>query len=138
MAIARLVTVILAGLAIVHVYWTLRRNSGGVAFVPQVNGRPAFVPSAGATFAVALALGVAAVLVAVAGRLVVDRLAPLARAPCLALAAIFLARAIGDFRLVGFFKRVRSSRFARLDSLLYSPLCLALAAGIAYVAYTDA
>ena len=36
-------------------------------------------------------------------------------------------RAIGDFRYVGFFKRVRDSSFARLDTLAYSPLCAGLA-----------
>ena len=51
-----------------------------------------------------------------------------------ALALGLLARAIGEFKYVGFFKRVRGSRFAQLDSLLYSPLCLLLAAGVAAVA----
>ena len=51
-----------------------------------------------------------------------------------ALATVFLLRAIGDFRLVGFSKRVRGSRFARLDTLVYSPLCLAIAAGVLVVA----
>jgi hypothetical protein len=41
-------------------------------------------------------------------------------------ALIFAARAVGDFRYVGFFKRVRDSRFGRLDSALYSPLCVFL------------
>jgi hypothetical protein len=45
------------------------------------------------------------------------------------------ARAIGEFKYVGFFKRVRGSRFARRDTLLYSPLCLWLAAGVAFVAW---
>jgi hypothetical protein len=42
--------------------------------------------------------------------------------------AVFLLRAIGDFRYVGFFKRVHKTAFARNDSLIYSPLCLLLAA----------
>jgi hypothetical protein len=48
-------------------------------------------------------------------------------------AAVFALRAIGDFRYVGFFKRIRDSRFARIDTLAYSPLrgCLALLIGIA-------
>ena len=50
------------------------------------------------------------------------------------LALGLLARAIGEFRYVGFFKRVRSSRFAELDSLVYSPLCLMLSGGVALVA----
>lgn len=49
-------------------------------------------------------------------------------------AAVLVLRAVGDFRLVGFFKRIRGSRFARLDTLLYSPLCFALGAALALMA----
>ncbi|WP_205190355.1 DUF3995 domain-containing protein, partial [Burkholderia sp. LMG 13014] len=48
-----------------------------------------------------------------------------------ALALIFAVRAVGDFRYVGFFKRIRGSRFARMDTLYYSPLCAALSLSIA-------
>ena len=40
------------------------------------------------------------------------------------IAGIFILRAIGDFRYVGFFKSVKQSAFARADSRYYSPLCL--------------
>ena len=36
---------------------------------------------------------------------------------------IFLIRAIGDFKYVGFFKRIRETPFAKMDSKFYSPLC---------------
>jgi hypothetical protein len=55
-----------------------------------------------------------------------------------ALALGLLARAMGDFNYVGFFKRVRGTRFARMDTLLYSPLCLALAVGVAAVTFYSA
>ena len=51
------------------------------------------------------------------------------------MALLLLLRAIGDFHLVGFFKTVRGSRFAWLDSSLYSPLCLALALGVFVVGW---
>jgi hypothetical protein len=51
------------------------------------------------------------------------------------IAAVFALRAIGDFRYVGFFKRIRDSKFARLDTLAYSPLCAALAVLIGIAAY---
>ncbi|MBJ2173783.1 DUF3995 domain-containing protein [Aureibaculum sp. A20] len=41
--------------------------------------------------------------------------------------AIFLIRAIGEFKYVGFFKRIKTTDFARLDSKLFSPLCLIIA-----------
>ncbi len=37
--------------------------------------------------------------------------------------SIFLLRAIGDFRYIGFFKQVRKTKFAQLDTYYYSPLC---------------
>ena len=48
------------------------------------------------------------------------------------IAAAFALRAIGDFRYVGFFKRIRDSRFAHLDTIAYSPLfaCLAFLVGV--------
>ena len=60
--------------------------------------------------------------------------APLLRTGSGAVALVFAARAIGDFRYVGFSKRVRGSPFARRDTYVYSPLCLLLAALIVVVA----
>lgn len=37
---------------------------------------------------------------------------------------IFIARAVGDFRYVGFFKKVKQTKFAIADSKYFSPLCL--------------
>jgi hypothetical protein len=46
-----------------------------------------------------------------------------------------LLRAVGEFRYVGLFKRVRGTKFAVLDTFVYSPLCLLLGAGVALVAF---
>ncbi len=130
------ITVVFVVLASLHIYWAAGGRAGWRGGVPEVDGRPAFVPSTAATVAVAIALLLCAALVAGAGGLVS---LPIAAAPTrwlsFALALAFLLRAVGDFRLVGFFKRVRGTQFARLDSVLYSPLCLALAAGVFVVAW---
>ncbi|NJX14713.1 DUF3995 domain-containing protein [Tamlana crocina] len=39
---------------------------------------------------------------------------------------IFILRAIGEFKYVGFFKSVNKTDFAKLDTKLYSPLCLVM------------
>lgn len=39
-------------------------------------------------------------------------------------AVIFFMRAIGDFNLVGFFKKIKHTKFGKKDSSFYSPLCL--------------
>tara|TARA_R110001599_G_scaffold340222_1_gene560358 strand:+ start:2295 stop:2726 length:432 start_codon:yes stop_codon:yes gene_type:complete len=41
--------------------------------------------------------------------------------------AIFLFRAVGDFVYVGFFKKIKSTPFAKMDTKLFSPLCLFMA-----------
>ncbi len=40
---------------------------------------------------------------------------------------IFLLRAIGEFHYVGFFKSIKGTDFAFLDTVFYSPLCLGIA-----------
>lgn len=51
-----------------------------------------------------------------------------------AISGIFLFRSIGDFKYIGFFKRIKKTEFGRLDSIYYSPLCLFLAViGIALI-----
>ena len=43
-------------------------------------------------------------------------------------------RTVGEFRYVGLFKRERGTRFAALDSCIYTPLCALLAAAVLYLA----
>jgi glucan phosphoethanolaminetransferase (alkaline phosphatase superfamily) len=40
--------------------------------------------------------------------------------------AIFILRAIGDFKYVGMFKKIRNTDFAKSDSKLFVPLCLTI------------
>jgi hypothetical protein len=56
---------------------------------------------------------------------------------CFALESALLARVIGDSRLAGFFDRIRGTKFASLDSVLFSPLCLLLAARVFHLANAD-
>jgi hypothetical protein len=137
-AIAAIVAAILAGIGLIHVFWGLGGNISGAAVVPEVAGRRAFSPSRFATLAVASCLFAASYIVAAAGHLIANPFGRLPRYLAFGLSALFLVRAIGDFRLVGFFKRFRESRFARLDTAVYSPLCLCLALGTVYVAYFGA
>jgi hypothetical protein len=103
--------------------------------VPSVGGKPLFVPSAGATVAVGLLLlGCAGLVAATAGMIPVSVPLRVLHWLSLALALGLLARAIGEFKYLGFFKSVRGSRFASLDTFVYSPLCLLLAIGVAIVA----
>ena len=122
-------------LALLHAYWALGGRGVSDAVIPTRGGAVVFRPGRITTLAVALAL-------ACAGAVVLGRIGwwsvrigmlPFT-AGCWTLAAVFAARAVGDFRYVGFFKRERASRFAQYDSRFYSPLCLVLAVVCAGVA----
>lgn len=123
--VAPVTAAIFALLGLLHFYWALggAGGSGKSAAIPEIDGVPVFKPSKWATAAVGLVLLATAAIVLLQVQLL------LAGA-----AAVLILRAIGDFRLVGFFKRVRGSRFARMDTLFYSPLCLALGAALALLA----
>jgi hypothetical protein len=129
------VTLILLGL--LHVYWAAGGKAGKAAAIPTSAGQPVLNPSALATAMVALGLFAVATLLAVrVGLLQAPEIVmanKLVRGGAWLIAALFAVRAVGDFRYAGIFKRVRDTRFARLDTWVYSPSCavLALLIGIA-------
>lgn len=134
--IAGALIAVFACLALVHVYWLVGGRVGQLAAIPELDGKPIFEPSAVATLVVAIGLALCAVVIAgTAGVLTLPLSHTVLSWLTRALAVILLLRAIGDFRLVGFFKRIRNSRFGRLDTVVYSPLCLALAIGSAIVGF---
>jgi Protein of unknown function (DUF3995) len=130
--------VILLLAAAIHVYWAAGGKAGRAAAVPT-DGRAVIKPSPLGTGLVAAGLCVIAGLLAFRiGWLKLPGVADnnvLVQIAAWLIAAVFALRAIGDFRYVGFFKRIRDSKFARLDTLAYSPLCAALAVLIGIAAY---
>lgn len=132
---AALTSLIFVVLGLWHAYWAAGGRLAHRAALPIQDGEPLFRPSPLGTLAVAVVLIGCAWLTAANAGLVP---APALRAlPWLGLlvALGLLARAIGDFRYVGFFKRKGEDPFARLDTRVYSPLCLLLAAGVALASW---
>jgi len=118
-----------------HAFWAVGGRWGRDLAVPEIHGKQAFKPGRGATFVVALLLLVAAAIVGLNADLwtwpgLPRKVATVAGG---SLSAVMFARFVGDFHYVGVFKRVRGTRFARLDTIVYSPLCLALGIGSAIV-----
>lgn len=129
-------------ISMVHLYWAAGGKFGSLAAIPQLPGefasgpRPAFKPSALGTFLVAMGLVAIALLVCLRAGLYFSPVSHGAlQWGISAIAVLMFARAIGDSELVGF-QEGRQFRFARLDTYLYSPLCLVLGAGLLVVAWT--
>ncbi len=96
--------------------------------IPEVEGKLLFHPGKGVTLLVAFLLALAALTI-------VGQLGLWGAALPVWLffwgtrliAGAFFLRVIGDFRVVGLFKQIRTTRFAYWDSRLYVPLCMTIA-----------
>jgi hypothetical protein len=123
---------VLAGL---HLYWAAGGSRGKLVAIPEVNGQPVFTPSRFSAFAVALALiGAACVAILRGFFLLSSYPGSPAHWATIVIGIVFSLRAIGEFRLVGFFKRIRGTAFATWDTWLFSPLCLLISFAFFFVA----
>ncbi|WP_461092928.1 DUF3995 domain-containing protein [Spirosoma gilvum] len=117
-------------ISLLHFYWAMGGQWGFRAALPERNGTKAFQPGRFMTLSVSVIFGCMSLLyLNKAGVFTtLSSLVPdwLSQYGLWLLAVLFLIRAIGDFRYVGFFKRLTNSRFAELDTKFYSPLCLLL------------
>lgn len=124
--------VILIAIAAIHVYWAAGGTAGKAYAIPTSGGRPVLTPSPASTLAVTIAiLAMAAVLALRTGWLEMPGWPHFNSVIWLTtwlIAAVFALRAVGERRYFGFLKTVHDSRFARLDSFVYSPLCVVIAA----------
>jgi hypothetical protein len=119
--------VILLMISAMHLFWAFGGRWGANAAVPETTGTREFTPGVVATLVVAvLFFGMAVVHLSKVGVLPLQ-LPGFTGYGLWAVSVIFLIRAIGEFRYIGFFKREKGSLFARLDTRFYSPLCLLIA-----------
>ncbi len=103
-----------------HLYWAITGKLPEGAVIPRDHdGLQLFDPAPLMTVAAGVMQWVGALIVVLPGTKLK-----------FALASLLFLRAMGELNYIGFFKRVRGSRYATLDTWLYSPLCLAQAIGI--------
>jgi hypothetical protein len=134
--LAVVTTVVFLGLSALHVYWAVGGQRGTEAVIPTVEGRRTLNPSSLATIGIAVAFAAAAAIT-IGSTGVLNSVVPawLIRAGLAVLSLLFGLRAVGDFRLIGFTKKVKGTRFSRLDTQVFSPLCVGLAAACAALAW---
>ena len=117
--------------ALLHFYWAAGGGAGKVAAVPHVGEKPLFVPSKLSTIAVGVALlGMGAMVLWRINAISLPFPRVWSTVGTSLIAVAFTLRAVGEFKYVGFFKRVRGTQFARMDTRFYSPLCLGVAVGM--------
>lgn len=135
--ISFILTALFIFLSFLHIYWAL----GGQWFIENTipeKFKETFHSSEhrtsviAATFFVAIGLMCVAWLTAAYADRVRSPFTPtILRYLLMAVSVIFLARAIGDFNMVGFFKKQKVGLFAHWDTKLFAPLCLSIS--LAYV-----
>ncbi|HYY58622.1 MAG TPA: DUF3995 domain-containing protein [Pyrinomonadaceae bacterium] len=136
-ALGILLAVVFVVLGLLHLYWAAGGRLASGVTVPVVGGRRPFNPSPAGTVLVAVAFLIATFIILGRVGKLGDAIPVLVfRLGTLCISVIFLLRAVGEFRLVGFFKRVRDTPFAYWDTWLFSPLCLVIAVIAFVLAYT--
>lgn len=118
-------TIIFLGISSIHFYWAFGGKFGVNAVIPETKGKAAFKPPVLATIFVAFAMLIGAWLSWTPVGSPESRILIYGN---LAIGIIFLIRAIGDFKYVGFTKKIKDSVFAKNDNRYYSPLCLIISA----------
>lgn len=131
---------IIAFAAAFHLHWALGGRLGYSVSLPQWSDNTVVMAQrigwwrAGAA-GVALALAMLAVLALfVDGAITVSFSPSLAKSVLIIVGATFVLRAIVPTRWTGFFKTIRTTRWAKYDTWLYSPLFLALGLSLVAVA----
>ena len=126
--LASLLTVILVTLGLLHLYWAVGGKWGFANSLPSnAEGVKVLAPTAVDCVVVGVLLITCGLFYQVLADTLKLKLPTwLKKVALWAIPIVFSLRALGDFQYVGFFKQITSTEFARLDTLFYSPLCLAL------------
>jgi Protein of unknown function (DUF3995) len=113
-------------LSVIHFYWALGGTRGINAAVPtRQDNKKVIIPGPPECFAVALVLLAFATFCLVKTKLIPFHLSGwLFDYGLWIITALFLLRAIGEFKYVGFFKEVNTTKFGKMDTKYYSPLSL--------------
>ncbi|SOC06562.1 uncharacterized protein DUF3995 [Ureibacillus xyleni] len=114
-------------IGMLHVFWAFGGRWGVNSALPTKDDSnlPVLRPSMVGTLFIGLLCFFASVLLLVQiDLMVVLKSSPLSKWLCIAGGIVFLLRAIGEGKYVGFFKKIKHTRFAKQDTAFYSPLCV--------------
>ncbi|QIW22122.1 DUF3995 domain-containing protein [Bacillus thuringiensis] len=110
--------------SILHVYWAFGGKWATNSVIPTKSGEKAFIPGVGMTLFIALLLSMAAMILLQQTNVVhfevPNNIVQLGSWICM---IVFFIRVIGEFHYFGIFKREKDTHFAKMDTVLYIPLC---------------
>ena len=112
-------------LSLIHIYWGFGGRWASDAVFPTKDDEiPSIMPGKIPTFIVAIGLFCSGLLYLIeCGMITILLPSWLDNYGLWIIASIFIVRSIGDFRFVGFFKKVKHTKFGLKDTKYYSPLC---------------
>lgn len=113
-------------LAGIHIYWGFGGKWGNDAAIPTTeNNKKVIDPKLKECMVVAIALLSLSVIVLVKSEIIAFGFPNwLLEYGLWIISILFIIRAIGEFKYVGFFKKVKTTKFAQMDTKYFSPLCL--------------
>ncbi|HHQ8914305.1 TPA: DUF3995 domain-containing protein [Bacillus cereus] len=107
-----------------HVYWAFGGKWATNSVIPTKAGEKAFTPGTGMTLFIALLLSMAAIILLQQTNIIhfafPNIIVQMGSWVCM---VVFFLRVIGEFHYFGIFKRKKDTRFARMDTVLFIPLC---------------
>jgi len=119
---------IFTGLGLIHFYWLFGGKWGLEKVIPTKENQTSTlsIPKF-ATLIVALVLILFGLIYLVKSGLINLQIPNLVtKYGYWIIPSIFILRAIGDFKYVGFFKKIKDTEFAKADSKWFVPLCLTI------------
>lgn len=136
--VAYFAIVIFSFISLIHLYWGVGGRWGYDAVIPTQNGKPAFNPSKGVTILLAIVLLLPILLILGRMDVFASKISPwFFKAGLWGVCLVFLLRAIGNFKTIGFFKKRTEAKFSLWDTFLFSPLCLLVSFLILFVSISN-
>lgn len=115
-------------LAILHFYWAFGGKNGLENAIPlNASNEKIMNPSIISTIFVGIVLLIFGLLNIIKVKIITLALPEIIENYSLwFIAILFSLRAIGEFKYIGFFKKVKTTKFSEMDAKVYSPLCLVI------------
>lgn len=133
MGVLRMIIIIAAAcllflISFIHVYWAFGGKWGIAATIPSESGEKVFTPGTVMTLLVGVLSSIAALLLLLQLNVISLFVPPIfIRIGSWVCMFVFTLRVIGEFNYFGLFKRNRGTYFAKMDTMLFVPLCAFLA-----------